>query len=59
MTAAYRCTECGDEPAWRLDRRGDAVVAWACDVDLLTVVFSLQRLNEVTELVVRPHRGSL
>jgi hypothetical protein len=38
---------------WRLDRRGDAVVSWACPADLSTVLDRLQRDWEVTEVVVR------
>lgn len=53
MTYAFRCNVCDSDPVWRIDRRGDAVVGWACDDDLSTVLHNLQRDWEITELVVR------
>jgi hypothetical protein len=60
VSRAYRCRfspdQCPDrEPRWRLDRRGDAAVDWACDQHLAGVVEMLQRPHERTELVIRPH----
>jgi len=52
LGAAFRCLICGLIPRWRLDRRGDAVVTWACDGDLAEVCHRLQRINEISELVV-------
>jgi hypothetical protein len=59
VSRAYRCRfspeQCPDrEPRWRLDRRGDAVVDWACDQHLAGVMEMLQRPRERTEIVVRP-----
>ncbi len=52
--AAYCCEVCGtNTPTWRLDRRGDAVVTWACNLDLAEVCRRLQRPRERTEVVVR------
>jgi hypothetical protein len=53
MSRAFRCEICDKTPHWRLDRRGDAVVSWACNDDLAEVCRRLQRHFEVTELVVR------
>jgi hypothetical protein len=51
---AYRCEICDDDrPMWRLDRRGDAAVSWACTRHLSEVCDRMQRGYEVTELVVR------
>jgi hypothetical protein len=55
VSRAVRCRFCGplnDLPAWRAERRGDAVVAWACDVHLVIVLAGLQRQFERTEVVV-------
>ena len=49
---ASRCEVCDLDPRWRLDRRGDAVVSWACDPHLAEVCHRLQRDSEITELVV-------
>ena len=54
-TRAYRCQGCDGLPNWRLDRRGDAVVSWACDDDLIPLLRELQRSFERTEIVVRQH----
>jgi hypothetical protein len=43
---------CDGDPTWRISRRVDAVVSWACDEDLYTVCHRLQRDWEVSELVV-------
>lgn len=53
MSLAFRCQICDREPQWTIDRRGDAVVSWACGNDLAAVCDDLQRDYEVTELVVR------
>jgi hypothetical protein len=61
MSRAFRCRFCGplnDLPAWRLDRRGDAVVDWACDLHLVIVAAGLQRDGERTELVLTAFEGS-
>lgn len=50
---AFRCEVCDGEPRWRLDRRGDAVVSWACPEHLAAVSERLQRDWEITELVIR------
>ena len=52
MSVAFRCEVCEIEPLWRLLRRGDAVVSWACGQHLSQVCDRLQRDWEVTELVV-------
>ncbi len=52
MSLAFRCGVCSRQPSWRLDRRGDAVVDWACDDHMVRVLWELQRTWE-TELVVR------
>lgn len=46
------CARCRARAGWRIDRRGDAVVAWSCDSDLAAVLLSLQRSWESSELVV-------
>lgn len=53
---AYRCQMCGHVPQWRLDRRGDAVVSWACADHLSDEIVNLQRDWENTEVVVRMAR---
>lgn len=53
MSYAFCCEVCDvSDPNWRITRRGDAVVSWACDEDLYTVCHRLQRDWEITELVV-------
>lgn len=52
MSLAFRCEVCDGDPTWRLLRRGDAVVSWACPPHLSQVADGLQRDFEVTELVV-------
>lgn len=52
MSPPFVCEVCHADPLWRLVRRGDAVVSWACDEDLYTVCHRLQRDWEVTELVI-------
>lgn len=52
MSRAFRCEVCDGDPTWRISRRVDAVVSWACDEDLYTVCHRLQRDWEVSELVV-------
>jgi hypothetical protein len=49
---AYRCQVCHGDGVWRIDRRGDAVVSWACREHLSAVCDLLQRHWEVSELVV-------
>lgn len=49
---AFRCEICHGEPRWRIERRGDAVVSWACDPHLADVCHRMQRDSEITELVV-------
>jgi hypothetical protein len=49
---AYHCAECGVGAAWRVTRRGDGVVSWACPQHLAAVCDGMQRDDEVTELVV-------
>jgi hypothetical protein len=54
VSYAYRCEICNAMPLWRIERRGDAVVTWACmdPGHLVTVLDRLQRSWETTELVV-------
>lgn len=49
---AYRCPFCDRPVGWRLDRRGDAVVTWACHLHLSLVAEVSQRPGERTELVL-------
>lgn len=49
---AYRCGECDGQALWRLTRRGDVAVDWACSEHFSVVALDLQRDHEVTELVV-------
>ena len=53
MAPALACEVCHGDPVWRITRRGDAAVSWACDEDLDTVCHNLQRDWEITELVVQ------
>lgn len=46
------CGQCDGEPGWRITRRGDGVISWACNEHLATECDSLQRDFEVTELVL-------
>ena len=61
MSRAFRCgVEVCRElmPDWRIQRRGDAVVSWACDNHLARVCRELQREWEPrTELVVTVYRS--
>ena len=53
VSRAYCCEACGDaDPRWQLGRRGDAVIAWACEADLSVVIGRLQRDREVTTVSV-------
>lgn len=52
MSFAFRCEICQVTPWWRIERRGDAVVSWACRDHLSGVAERLQRSWEVTEVVV-------
>jgi hypothetical protein len=53
MSQAFCCEICEDsDPRWRITRRGDAVVSWACNDDLDSVLDGMQRDWELTELVV-------
>jgi hypothetical protein len=58
---AFRChfapEYCDQVTRWRLERVGDAVVTWACDRHLVTVVEELQRPNELTEVHVTTMTG--
>lgn len=57
MSAAYRCgAACRADPAWRLDREGDAVVSWACHPHLVRVLLSLQRADNTVIRVRMHHR---
>lgn len=57
MSYAYRCGACDGVPRWRIDRRGDAVVSWACLDHLGIECERLQRSWETTELRIRPYTG--
>ncbi len=50
---AWLCAVCDGHGSWRLLRRGDAVVSWACHEHLARVGMGLQRGHEETELVVK------
>ncbi len=52
MSLAFRCEVCDGAPGWRLERRGDAVVSWACSSHLAEVCRGLQRDHEITELMI-------
>jgi hypothetical protein len=52
VTRPYHCGVCGVGATWRITRRGDNVVGWACPNHLAPVCDQLQRDDEVTELVV-------
>jgi hypothetical protein len=59
MSNAYRCQRCdADNPPWYLLRHGDAVVTWACDLDLVPVLRDLQRPQDdgSTKVTVQPAR---
>lgn len=49
----YLCTVCCCEPEWAILRRGDVTCSWACADHLHTVCASLQRYDELTELIVK------
>ena len=52
---AFHCGTCDANPQWRLLRRGDAVVSWACSDHLENEIQYLQRLSTFpTEIVVTP-----
>lgn len=51
---AFRCETCDCDPMWRITRRGDAVVTWACVAHLSEACERFQRDWEITELVVTP-----
>jgi hypothetical protein len=55
VSAAFRCEVCEAEPLWRILRRGDAVVSWACPEHLSQICDRLQRDWELTEVVVTNH----
>lgn len=50
--AAFRCGSCNKYPNWRVLRRGDSAVTWACDEHLAPVCRQFQRMGEITELVL-------
>lgn len=52
MPMACHCAKCGAGAAWRVMRRGDGVVSWACPQHLAAVCDGMQRDDELTELVV-------
>lgn len=57
MSLAGCCGRCDvASPQWRIERRGDAIVSWSCDLDLSDVCADLQRPHEITELVVTDSR---
>jgi SH3-like domain-containing protein len=52
-TPAYACGVCAaSKPEWRILRRGDAAVSWACDAHLAQECIAMQRDWEVSELVI-------
>lgn len=55
MSYAFLCQVCDQPPMWRLDRRGDAVVSWACSHHLNEVCLGLQHRWD-TEIVVTVSR---
>lgn len=60
MSLAYHCEACDAAgPRWVIERRGDAVISWACDAHLAEVCLALQRAWERTALVVRLARRAV
>lgn len=62
VSYAYRCEVCARPPLWRVERRGDAVISWACmdPGHLVSVLYGLQRFDRPhpTELIVTmPRHG--
>lgn len=57
MTFVGRCAICNQEASWSIERRGDAVVSWACNDHLVNEVTLLQRSFERTALTVREFWG--
>lgn len=55
---AFMCHVCHSGPDWRIVRC-DAVVDWACHEHLAAVCAHLQRIPEVTELVVVDYRKAV
>lgn len=52
-TPAYTCGVCAvGKPEWRILRRGDAAVSWACGAHLAQECVAMQRDWEVSELVI-------
>lgn len=49
---AYRCGSCNETPFWRIERRGDAAVSWSCTKHLHDVCADMQRMHEITKLIV-------
>lgn len=57
MSLNHACHICDGPYRWRIERQGDAVVAWACPAHLQQVCDELQRNWERTHLVVwEPNR---
>lgn len=57
VSYAFCCGTCaGEDPHWRIERLGDAVVSWACDAHLVAVCDGLQRDFEISQLVVTDAR---
>jgi hypothetical protein len=53
MGWAFCCAECATAKyRWRIERRGDAVVTWACTSHLAAVMIDMQRGWERTQLLV-------
>lgn len=52
---AFKCGECDGDPSWRITRRGDVAVTWACDNHLAHECHRFQRDWEITELCIESH----
>lgn len=52
MSYAFRCAICAGDPAWRLERIGDAITSWTCDRHLAEECDDLQRSFERTVIQV-------
>ena len=49
---AWRCATCDGHGSWRILRRGDAAVTWACHEHLSREAMRLQRASDNTQLLV-------
>lgn len=47
---AFCCQVCDGYATWRLERRGDVAISWACNEHLPRIALDLQRAHEWTHL---------